>query len=215
MEKYLQHLLADIAFATKNVTLPFCESELSLHDWIPDEEEEKTAPLRNLEEWTGISQDMLPPASMLSDIQLHLVIEALKKMLDAYNWSFVLLQAEVPEYIQYAAIRDNFNQEAKIKRWHPGFFQLCRPETEYRKCVLAEYCQCAFLAELFPPSDNEDLTPEEERAMQLEIEIRHIQRKYGDDWMKYYPYHLDPTYDDENGDSYDYGFENEDEDNDW
>ncbi len=51
----------------------------------------------------------------------------------------------------------------------------------------------------------EDLTPEEERKRELEMELRHIQKKYDDDWMKYYPYHLDPDYDDENGNPYDYG----------
>jgi hypothetical protein len=50
--------------------------------------------------------------------------------------------------------------------------------------------------------------------MQLEIEIKHLKRKYGDDWMKYYPYHLDKNYDDENGDSYNYDFDDEEEEND-
>jgi hypothetical protein len=50
--------------------------------------------------------------------------------------------------------------------------------------------------------------------MHLEIEIRHIKRKYDDDWMKYYPYHLDPNYDDENGNPYNYGVGDEDEEDD-
>ena len=32
--------------------------------------------------------------------------------------------------------------------------------------------------------------------------------------MKYYPYHLDPNYDDENGNPYNYGLEDEDEEDD-
>jgi hypothetical protein len=70
-------------------------------------------------------------------------------MLDAFNWSFVLL-TEVPERIQYAVIRDNFNQQAKVKRWHMGFFEVCRSGTEHGKCLLGEYCQCAFYNEFFP-----------------------------------------------------------------
>ena len=63
---------------------------------------------------------------------------------------------------------------------------------------------------------DEDLTPEEEWARELEIEIRHIKRKYGDDWMKYYSYHLDKNYDDEDGNPYDYGFGDADfDDDDW
>ncbi len=34
MEKYIQQLLADIIHAAENVSLPFVEKELQLHDWI-------------------------------------------------------------------------------------------------------------------------------------------------------------------------------------
>ena len=162
MQKYIDQLLADIAYATGNVSLPFVEKQLGLHDWISDEEENKIAPVRNLEEWTGIRQEMLPPAAMLSDVQLHQLLEALKKMLDEYNWSFVL-QTQVPEKIQYAAIQKNFDQQAKIKRWHMGFFETCKPGTEYGKCALGKYCQCAFYAELFSGFVDEKLSPDEER----------------------------------------------------
>ncbi len=213
MENYVKQLLGDIADATQHVSLPFVEKELGIHDWMDEEEEEKTAPVRNLQDWTGIRREMLPPVSMLTEKQAHSLLTALKKMLDAYNWSFVL-QTEVPELIQYATIRDNFDQPAKIKRWHLGFFQLCPDNTEHKKCILGDYCQCAFYAELFSGFSHEELSPEEERAMHLEIEIKNLQRKYGDDWMKYYPYHLDANYDDENGNPYDYGFEDEEDDDD-
>ena len=206
MQKYIEQLLADFVYATENVSLPFPEKQLELHDWIPDEEEDKTAHLRNLEEWTGIRKEMLPPVEMLNDEQLHQLLEALKKMLDVYNWAFVL-QTSVPERIQYAAIRSNFNQQAKVKRWHMGFFDLCPPGTKHGKCPLGEYCQCALYAELFAGFIDEDLSPENERARELEIEITHLKRKYEDDWMKYYPCHLDKNYDDKNGNPYNYGFE--------
>ena len=96
---------------------------------------------------------------MLEDEHLHQLFEALKKMLDAYNCSFVL-QIQVPERIQYEALRDNFDQEVKVKRWHLGFFELCRPGTEHTQCALREFCQCAFYAELFSGFIDEDLTPE-------------------------------------------------------
>ncbi len=213
MQKYIEQLLTDIVYATANVNLPFVEKQLELHDWISDEEETKFAPIRKLEEWTGIRQEMLPPAEMLSDDQIHQLLEALKKMLDEYNWSFVL-QTQVPERIQYAAIRDNFDQPVKIKRWNMGFFETCKPGTEHGKCALGKYCQCAFYAELFSGFVDEKLGPDEERARELELEIKHLKRKYADDWMKYYPYHLDKNYDDENGNPYNYGFDDEEEDND-
>jgi hypothetical protein len=219
MEKYIEKLLTDILYARENVSLPFVEQDASLWDWMSEEEEERAAPVRRLEEWTGISKQQLPPVDLLSDNQVKLLLDALKRMLDEYNWSFVL-QTEVPERIQYAALRDNFDQDAKVKQWHMGFFEICRPGTEHGKCALGEYCHCAFYAELFKDMIDEDLTPEEERARELEIEIEVLQRKHGSDWMKYYPYHLDKNYDDEDGNPYDYGFNDfddneEDEDNWW
>lgn len=213
MQNYVSQLLEDIAYATENVSLPFAEEAMDLHDWISEEEEEKNAPVRNLEEWTGIRQEMLPPGEMLNDEQVDHLLDALKKMLDAYNWSFVL-QIQVPQRIQYAALRSNFNQQAKVKRWHTGFFELCPPGTEHKKCALDEYCQCAFYDEFFSGFTDEELCPEEERARELEIEIKHLKRKYGDDWLKYYPYHLDANYDDENGNPFNYGFGDEDEEDD-
>ena len=212
MEKYVTQLLDDIAYATDNVSWPFIRKE-SYDIWevpMPDEEE-RNAPLRDLETWTGLRKEQFPPPEMLTDEQLTMLLEALKKMLIAYNWSLVL-QIEVPERIQYATIRDMFNQTAKILQWQDGFFEVCRPGTEHGKCALGEYCQCAFYAELFSGFVDEELTPKEERSRMLEIEIRHLKRKYDDDWMKYYPYHLDPDYDDEDGDPYDYGMGEEEDD---
>ena len=211
MERYVKGLLEDIAFAAENVDWPYAETDLGLADWIPDEEEERIAPCVSLEKWTGIRKFELPPVERLSDDQVHRLLEALKAMLDAYNWAFVL-QTEVPERIQYAALRDNFDQEAKIKRWHMGFFQLCRPGTTHCTCALGQHCQCQFYAELMAGFIDEHLSPEEERARLLECEITHLKRKYGEDWKKYYPYHLDPAYDDEKGQPYDYGLGDEDED---
>ncbi len=212
MEEYLNQLLADIESATQNYCRPVYENELIL--WIPDKTEDETAQVRNLEEWTGIRADMLPPESMLNDAQINLLLKALIKMLDEYNWRFVL-QFSVPERIQYNAIRDNFDQEAKVKYWHMGFFEVCRPGTEHMKCALGEYCQCAFFAELFSNFIDEDLSPEEERARELERELEYLKRKHGRDFWKYYPYHLDKHFDNEYGEPFDYGWDEDDEEEEW
>lgn len=205
MQRYVQQLLEDIDHAGENVEWPYQDGHDGIADWIPDEEEEKTAPRRPLEEWTGIKKIQLPPDDRLDDEQIHRLLEALKDMLKAYNCHFVL-QIEVPERIQYRTIRENFDQEAIVKTRNMGFFQLCRPGTIHGQCALGEYCHCRFYEEFFDGFVDEDLSPEEERARHLEIEIDHIKRKYGEDWEKYYPYHLDPEYDDEDGNPYDYGF---------
>jgi hypothetical protein len=126
IQNYLRQLLADITYATENVSWPFAEKQLELQDWMTDEEENNTAQTRELEEWTGIKQEMLPPGEMLSDEQVNSLPAALIKMQDAYNCCFVL-QTKVPERIQYAAIRENFNQTVKVKQWHMGFFAHYRP----------------------------------------------------------------------------------------
>ena len=205
MERYVEQLLGDILFATENADLPYCENRGDISAWISDEEEERTAPRRPLEEWTGIRKAALPTVERLTDDQVHRLIEALKKMLDVHNWSFVM-QIKVPERIQYAAMRENFDQEAIVKQWNMGFFHLCRPGGPHENCALGEYCHCRFFEELWGDFVDENLSAEEERARALEIEVEHIKRKYGDDWMKNYPYHLDPEYDDEDGNPYDYGF---------
>ena len=213
MKKYLDQLLADIDHATENISWPFAETELQLHDWLSPEDEDRTAPVRNLEEWTGIEKIQFPPEQMLDDEHVRQLLRALNKMLDAYNCCFVL-QIEVPERLQYETIRQNFDQEVKVKRWHMGFFETCHPNTKHGECALKEFCQCAFFADLFSDFVEENLTPEEERARELEWEITHLKKKYGDEWMKYYPYHLDADYDDENGNPHDYEFGDEEDDSD-
>ena len=204
MEQYLTQLLADIAQATENVERPY--SDLSEAEWfcLSDEEEERTAPRRPLEEWTGIRKIQLPTQEQLDDEQVERLLEALKKMLEACNWAFVM-QIQVPPRIQYECVRDNFDQTAIVKVRNMGFFELCRPGTPHRSCALGLYCHCRFFKELCDGFIDEKLTPEEERARMLEIEVQHMKRKYGDDWRKYYPYHLDLEYDDEHGNPYEYG----------
>jgi len=216
MERYVQQLLIDIAHATANVAWPYQDKERSVHDWISDEEEDRTAPRRPLEEWTGIRKAQLPPADQLTDDQVHRLLEALKTMLVAYNWSFVI-QIKVPERIQYATLRANFDQEAKVKQWHMGFFEMCRPGTPHGTCALGEYCHCRFYEEFWGNCVDEELTPAEERARALDWEITRLKDRYGDEWEEYYPYHLDPKYDDADGNPYDYGFapEKEDDPADW
>lgn len=216
MQKYISQLLSDIEYARVNLSLPFTEKQTDFLYWISDEEEERTAPVRNLQEWTGITAEMMPPAERLSSEQMNQVLEALKKLLDACNWSFVL-QTRAPENIQYETIRQNFDQEVKIKQSHHGFFAVCKEDTTHKECSLGLYCQCAFYADLFSGFIDEDLTPEEERARELEIEISYLKKRYEDEWMKYYPYHLDKTYDDKNGNPYNYGIDdiNEDEGDNW
>jgi hypothetical protein len=157
MEKYILQLLADILYAKENVSFPRGEKEINWWDWISEEEEDATALVLSLEEWTGISKDQLPPVEFLSDSQVKLLLDALKGMLEKYHWSF-LVHGGIPERIQYAALRDNFDQNAKVKERHMGLFELCRPGTEFGRCSLREYCDCAFCEDLLRDWGREDLS---------------------------------------------------------
>lgn len=212
MKHYLSQLLLDIEYAKQNLAWPFVQrADFSTHDWISPDEEDAAAPVRNLAEWTGITPDQLPPAMMLGDEDMKRLLTALKELLSACN-CHVVFQITVPDQFQYEAIRQNFDQGVKLRQWHDGFFEFCKQRTKIKTCALGEYCQCAFYQELFSRFIDEKLSPEEERERALEFEIRQLKRKYDDDWMKYYPYHLDRDYDDENGNPYDYGFGGDDED---
>src|SRR5690349_20974261 len=107
METYVTQLIEDIAEATKNLNWPYIKKEsYDLQDVRSREEEEVTAAVRLLPEWTGIAEEMLPPSTTLDDQQIHELLEALKKLLEECNWHFVL-QTEVPERFQYETIRQN------------------------------------------------------------------------------------------------------------
>ena len=110
----------------------------------------------------------------------------------------------MPERIQYDSLRENFDQDVKVKQWHIGFFGHYRPGTEHGKCALGQYCQCALYADLFSNFEEDHRSPQEQRQADLDIEVRHLKRKYSDKWMKYYPYHLDEDFDDQCGNPYDY-----------
>lgn len=204
MKAYLDQLLSDIEFATANVSWPFAEAgECEVPDWKNNEEEEQMAVTRELEDWTGIRKYELPPAERLTDEEVRRLFDALTKMLDAHNCMF-MIPFSVPVRVQYETLRENFDQTVKLKQWHQGFFALCKPETEHGECTLGQYCNCRFMNELLGEFREDGRTPEEQRAADLETGISYLQKKYGSDWMKYYPHHLDKAYDDENGSPYDY-----------
>jgi hypothetical protein len=219
MNRYLNQLHADIAYATANVPNPFVETtDENIWDWISPEEERQMCKKKSLEEWTGISKEAFPPDDQLSDEQVELLFEAASKMLSEFNMHIVFHLVNTPIRDQYKVLRAYWDQELPMLQRNMGFFETCPEENTIDICLLGDRCHCKFFKEMSADWVDEDLTPEEERARALEIEVRHIQKKYEDDWMKYYPYHLDPDYDDENGNPYDYGFgdgKDEEDDDDW
>lgn len=192
MDKYLQQLLQDLKLATQKITwsYPLSQTDVAaLEDWIPDTEEEKTASRISLEEWTGIQQSQFPPASRLSDEQIDLLYPAIKKMLAAYNYHATFLFS-LPNRTKYEVIRTHFKQEAIQKKFHMGFFELCFSNKSHPDCLMGTECHCTYFEELSKKWVNDDLTPEEEAKKILDAEAQRLKKKYGRDYMKYYPFKL-------------------------
>jgi len=104
METYINQLLEDIKASLSNVPRPYIPPEgVNFWDIPTPDEEECYAPVRALEELTGISKDQLPPAHMLTDDQISRLLAILNELLNAYNWCFVL-QNKVPERVQYTQL---------------------------------------------------------------------------------------------------------------
>ena len=192
MDKYLQQLLQDIIQATKKITwsYPLSQTDVTtLEDWLPDTEEEKTAPRISLEEWTGIQQSQFPPADRLSDKQIDVLYAAIKKMLAAYNYHATFLFS-LPTRTKYEVVRTHFKQEAIQKRFHMGFFELCFSNKSHPNCLMGSECHCTYFEELSKKWVNDDLTPEELSKKALDAEAQRLKKKYGEDYMKYYPFKL-------------------------
>ncbi len=66
MKKYLDQLLNDIEAAIAKLPAP-PEGGYELWEWVSEEEENRNAPIRNLQEWTSIYVDMLPSESLLNE----------------------------------------------------------------------------------------------------------------------------------------------------
>ena len=82
METYINQLLEDIKASLSNVPRPYIPPEgVNFWDIPTPDEEECYAPVRALEELTGISKDQLPPAHMLTDDQISRLLATLNELL--------------------------------------------------------------------------------------------------------------------------------------
>jgi len=214
MQKYVEQLLADIESSIENSNVGASNETYNIWDFITDEEEESTCQRKNLQELTGIRMEQLPPSEKLTDEQLNTILEVLKKMLDAYNWMFVMA-IEVEPRLQYNCIRENFNQTALIKKWNMGFFEICKPGTEHYSCALKDRCHCAFFKELTSGFEKQDYSDEEEKIIAIDLEISHLKRQHGEKWYEHFPFHLYKEFNKESDNGSNFGFDDDDENDDW
>ena len=161
LQRYIDQLLTDIEVATNNVPASYhtweeqADEEFGLLPWMEDAD---NAPKKSLEEWSGLKKEQFPPESRLTDAQISVLLEAIKKMLDAYNCSAVF-QISVPERIQYRVIRARFNQKVPMLKANYFFFEFCDKkdgDADRSQCLLGEYCHCAFFEEFFERFEEEE-----------------------------------------------------------
>lgn len=158
MQKYVDQLLADLAEAYPSTvvydTLFFDDEDGE--EWMEELEEIDLSPYKPLSEWTGIRQEQLPPARMMSDEQIHALLQELISLLRAFNIA-VAFHAFVPERKQYHAIREHWRQEAPFLKRSMHHLKYC--DHDFDRCPLgSEYCQCALLDDYL--ADSLDLEEE-------------------------------------------------------
>lgn len=152
MQKYIDQLLTDLVEARPVAAIhdaPFFDPEEG-DDWLLDMEESDLAPRKPLSEWTGIRQEQLPPARMMSDEQIQALLYELIDLLQAYNLA-AAFHTYVPERKQYHAIRESWNQEVPLLKFSVHYLNYC--DHDQKNCPLGqEFCQCAFLEDYLSES---------------------------------------------------------------
>jgi hypothetical protein len=187
MQKYINQLIEDIQYAKANIQKPWIvpEGGYEFDEWLSEEEDKKQAPVRNVEDWSGIKKEQLPPEDRLTDEQVEALFKALDKLLSEFNCHFVV-HFHVPFREQYKTMRAMWQQDHAWMAWHYNFFDLCEDGQEHGTCALGEdFCQCKALAEFTKDWDNSPWT-EEDEAFWEEMEARR-QRRKRDDWWGYDP----------------------------
>jgi hypothetical protein len=87
MQKYINQLIEDIQYAKANIQKPWIvlKEGYEFDEWLSEEEDKKQAPIRNVEDWSGIKKEQLPPEDRLSDEQVEALFKALDKLLSEFN----------------------------------------------------------------------------------------------------------------------------------
>jgi hypothetical protein len=143
MEKYLNQLFEDIARARKRSRLLEKNAFFTV-DFSPFERSYTPEKVKTIEAWTGIRQEALPPAHILTMEQLNQLRRRLLWMLAAYSCQLEFEHTEVPEYIQYQVLRAGWKQKAPLGQAFLYHFEYCDEQSPPGKCLLGEYCECVY-----------------------------------------------------------------------
>ncbi|MEK7254093.1 MAG: hypothetical protein AAB316_05060 [Bacteroidota bacterium] len=180
------------------------------YDWLPhfpdedDEEEYDSSKYSRISDLIGILPEAFPPEKMLNDAQFARLFPALEKLLHAwkFRWEMPLY---LPERKQYSALVKAIGGDAVQHSYEwGGIIPICQYDAGCA-CPFApedSYCFCKFLdesarANITAWEENvramgldpyRELTPEEEREIEESMKLYRLQKRYGDDWKRYYHY---------------------------
>ncbi|MFP4470627.1 MAG: hypothetical protein ACOCX8_01555 [Bacteroidota bacterium] len=157
MDHYLEQLIEDMKKSAA-AAAGFREEELTAQE--PDEEnlfadvegylyEDR----RKLSEIVGISKAALPAVKRLKPPQIERVFQALKNMLEAWNF-YPEFPEHLPVHLRYAALRDAWDSE--YYHSHSGMVHLEFCDYDSENCPFPDYCNYCDMMNSDIEADNTD-----------------------------------------------------------
>ncbi len=102
MQNYLQHLIADMRRAARNLPVkpyydipPEAEGIAYVIEW-------ENAEAKPMQEWFGIAKENFPPAEKLTDDQITLMVDELLRLWEAYRF-YPNLPKNLPLHLHHCA----------------------------------------------------------------------------------------------------------------
>lgn len=140
MQNYLQHLIADMRRAARNLPVkpyydipPEAEGIAYVIEW-------ENAEAKPMQEWFGIAKENFPPAEKLTDEQITLMVDELLRLWEAYRF-YPNLPENLPAKIAYKVLVDFLEKDIAWVSEGEGFVELC--DYDPQTCPFPrEFCWC-------------------------------------------------------------------------
>ena len=179
MQKYLNHLIADMRQAAKN--LP----EKPYYDIPPEAEgieyviEWENAEPKPMQEWFGIARENFPPPEKLTTEQLTKMVDEILKLWEAYNFE-AMLPDGLPVDVAYKVLTDFFDKPVAWVSEGTSLINFCDADPEH--CPFPEeFCQCK---DFDNEMDEDDFRHDNAGEIAvLDMEIKSIEAKSADEFL--------------------------------
>ena len=136
MHRYLQQLIEDFKRAgaeTKYADTGFGKTDEDFDRLITEIEEGTKI---SAKAFVGVSYDELPPADMMTDMQVQLLLQAMLNTLSANGTEVVFPGKDIPVKLKYSELREHFKAGFyTLPGWTIDFCSGWCPD-----CAFSEYC---------------------------------------------------------------------------